>query len=205
MSWFTDPNCEAESLKEHATIAYAVDMDFPSGHVRLATWPGNLVILSNTYIGIGNLGSVSDIPESVELTADRWTYVLSGIDPTVVPESEIDNCFGRSVVEYEVWLNSDTHAVIGYEIRREGTMGHVRRRRGRDPVIQVDCETSLVILEQTDGWLYTAEHQAEFFTGDTGLNQVRELGSKEVIWNGGRVQAGGGTFYGGRFGGKFGS
>lgn len=192
MSWFTDPLCEAESLKEHVVMAYAVDMDFPSGHVRLTTWPGGLTLGGTAFTDAKNLGSVSDVPETAELTAERWTYSLSMVDPSVVPESEIDNCFGHSVVEYEVWLDSTTYAVIGYEIKREGTMGRVRRRRGGStPLIEVDCETRLVILEQIDGWLYTSEHQAEFFSGDTGLDQVKELGSVEVIWNGKRIQAGG--------------
>lgn len=190
MSWFTDPLCEAESLKEHAVIAYAVSLDFPSGFVRLTTWPGDISIASNTYTSTGTLGSVSNVPEKAQLTAERWTYALSGVDPSVVPESEIDNCFGRAVIEYEVWLNADTHAVIGYEIKREGLMGRVRRRDGASPVIQVDCETRLVIVEQPDGWLYTDEHQQDFYSGDTGCKHVRELDSIEIIWNGKRVDAG---------------
>src|SRR5687768_15781730 len=116
MSWFTDPLCEAEAMKEHATMAYCVDLEFPSGHVRCTTWPGDLVIASYSYTGGGLLGYVSDVPETAQLTADRWTYKLSGVDPSVVRESEIDNCFGRRVTEYEVWLSSDTHAVVVYEI-----------------------------------------------------------------------------------------
>ncbi len=172
-------------------MAYAVDLSFPSGHVRLTTWPSDLVIASNTYTGVGTLGSVSEVPERARLTAERWTYQLSGVDPSVVPESEIDNCFGRSVTEYEVWINSETHAVIGYEIKREGRMGRVRRRHGGAiPTIQVDCETRLVVAEQADGWCFTSEHQAKFYAGDTGFDQVKELDSVEIIWGGRRVDVG---------------
>jgi hypothetical protein len=188
MSWFTDPLCEAEILKEHCVIAYAVSLDFPSGFVRLTTWPGDLTISSNTFTGVGAMGSVSDVPENAQLTAERWTYTLSYVVPSMVPESEIDNCFGGAVVEYEVYLHPETHAVIGYEIRREGLMGRVSRRDGGEtPVIQIDCETRLVVLEQTDGWLYTDEHQQDFFSGDTGCKHVRELDSIEIIWNGKRL------------------
>ena len=187
MSWFSDPNCEAAALAEVAAVAYAVDLEFPSGHVRLHTWTGDLTIGGNVYTGTGTLGAISDVPERAELTAEQWTYRLSGVDVTVLPESEIDNCFGRSVIEYEVWFNPETYAVIGTEIRREGTMGRVRRRDGSQPVIEISCETRLVMLEQADSWSYTSEHQADFFPGDLGCDFARELDSVEVIWAGKRV------------------
>lgn len=190
MSWFTDASCEAASILENAVIAYAVDLSFPSGHIRLSTWPSDLTIGGNVYTGVGTLAGVSEIPDRAQFTADRWTYSLSGVDPSVVPESEIDNCFGSSATEYEVWLHPDTHAVIGTEINREGRMGRVRRRDGGSPIIQVDVESRLVVLEQSDDWLYTAEHQAEFFSGDTGCNQVGALDSNEIIWGGKRVDGG---------------
>ena len=187
MSWFEDPAVEAAAIAERAAVAYAVELDFPSGFVRLTTWSGDLSIGGDTYSGIGGLGSISDIPERVQLVSERWTYSLSGIDPSVVPESEIDNCFGRSCTEYEVWLNPDTHAVIGYELRREGRMGRVRRREGREPLIEISCESRLVVLEQPDGWRYTTEHQEKFFSGDLGCDFARNLDSEEIIWGGRRV------------------
>lgn len=191
MSWFTDPNCAAAAALEHVAIAYCVDFDFPSGHVRLGTWSGSLIVNGQVYLGVGGLGSISNVPEKVALASERWSYLLSGVDPSVVPESEIDNCYGRSVTEYEVWMNPTTYAVIGFEINREGRMGRVRRRDGGTPIIEVNCQTRLAILEQPDSWRYTTEHQAQFFAGDTGFDQAKELESVEIIWGGKRVEPGG--------------
>lgn len=193
MSWFENPLCEAAALAEVSIQAYAVDLAYPSGHVYLTTWPSDLTISGQVYTGIGKLGSVSDIPDTAQLVANRWTYGMSGVDLTLIPESELDNAYGGSAIEYEVWLNPETHAVIGTEINREGRMGRARRRHGGAvPVIQQDCEGRLVLLEKADGWLWTTQHQEDFFPGggDTGFNQVREIESKEVIWNGKRVSSG---------------
>lgn len=187
MSWFDDSNCEAAAMAERCAIAYAVDLDFLSGHVRLHTWTGDLSINGQTYLGVGKLGAISDIAERVQLVSERWRYRLSGVDPSVVPESEIDNSFGRSVTEYEVYLNPDTYAVIGYETRREGTMGSVRRSDGRDPIIEVSVNNRLSMLEQPDGWRYITEHQEKFYSGDLGCDHARALDSIEVIWGGRRV------------------
>lgn len=190
MSWFSDANCEAAALLEHAQKSYAVDFDFPSGHVRLHTGLGDLVLDSNTYTGVGTLGAIETVPERAQLTSERWTYSLSGVDPAVIPESEIDNCFGRSVVEYEVYINPDTQAVIGKEINREGRMGRVRRRDGDQPLISISCENRLAILGKANGLRYTDEHQQNIFPGDLGCDQVKFLETIEVIWAGGRVDPG---------------
>ena len=192
MSWFTDANCEAASLLEHAQKSYAVDFDFPSGHVRLHTGLGDLTLDGNIYTGVGTLGAIETISERAQLTSERWTYSLSGVDPSVIPESEIDACFGRSVTEYEVYINPDTFAVIGKEINREGRMGRVRRKDGDSPIISVSCENRLVILEQADGWRYTDEHQQQFFAGDTGCDQVKYLETIDVLWGGLKVAPGSG-------------
>jgi hypothetical protein len=191
VSWFTDANCQAAAELEHAQICYAVDLDFPSGHVRLHTALGDLTIVGNTFTGVGGLGSIQGTPDRAKLQSERWTYGIAGVDPSVVPESEIDNCFGRSVIEYEVWYTPATQAVIGYEINREGRMGRCRRTHGGpNPVIQVSCDNRLVILDQADAWRWTDEHQQQFFTGDLGCDQTKNLDSKEVLWGGSRVNPG---------------
>lgn len=192
MTWFTDANCQAASILEHAQICYAVDFDFPSGHVRYHTALGDLTINSNVYTGVGSLGSIAGVPDRAKLQSEKWSYILSGVDPSVVPESEIDACFGRSATEYEVWFTPATQALIGFEINREGRMSGIRRRDGgATPVIEVSCENRLVILDQADGWRYTDEHQQQWFTGDLGCDQTKNLESKQVIWNGGTVEPGG--------------
>jgi hypothetical protein len=189
VSWFSDPNCEAAALAEVACVVYAADFDFPSGHVRVHTGVGDLVIGADTYSGLGELGAVSDVPDHSNLSAERWVYRLSLVDVSIVPESEIDDCFGRSVIEYEVWLNPETRATIGTEIRREGTMGRVRRSDGANPMIEISCETRLVILERPDAWRYTGEHQEKFYSGDLGCSLATEIDSVEIIWGGKREPA----------------
>lgn len=192
MSWFTDANCAAEAIKEHANVAYAVDLEFPSGHVRLGTWRGDITVNGNVFTGVGTIGDIPNTPDRAQLYAERWSYGISGIDLTVVPESELNNSLGGAVIEYEVWMNGTTGLPIGYEVRRDGSIsGTMRRHGGASPVIQIDVETRLVILEKPDGHCYTTEHQDRyFFSGDLGCDEVREIDSREIIWNGSRVEVG---------------
>lgn len=190
MTWFADSDNQTESAKSHNLLVVAIDADFPDGHVRLSTFPGPLTINGNSYVGAGNLGKISLDTETTQLLATTRTYQLSGVDPALVPETEIDNCFGRSFTEYLVWLNAETRKVIGFEVNFEGRMDKVARRDGAEPLIELSVEHRLVILDRSDGWCYTDEHQKQFFSGDNGLDQVRANGSVYITWGGGTVMSG---------------
>lgn len=187
MSWFNDSNAAAESLKPHNILVIAVDGDFPSGHLRLSTWLAPLTINGQVFTAVANLGTIPAVPENMQLTADTRVYQLSGVDPAVIPESEIDNCFGRSWTEYIVWLDSVTRKVVGYEINFEGRMDKIQRKDGASPVVEVSVEHRLVILDTADGWCYTDQHQQQFYPGDTGLDRVAFNGTVEITWGGGQA------------------
>lgn len=198
MTWFTDANCAAAALRENAMLGYAVDLEFPSGHVRITTWQGGVTIGADSFVpGYNEAGDIlvamKEPTERAQLYAETWTYQLAGVDPSVIPESEIDNSYGGAVIEYECWFDPDTRALIGYEERRRGTISKMRRRDGDEPLIEVDVENELVMLEDADGWRYTGQHQDQFFPDvprDQGCDVTAGLESKEIIWGGHRALAG---------------
>jgi len=191
MTWFASSTNESEAAKNHCLMFLAVDFDFPSGHARFWSGVGDLSILGNTFTGSGELGRISVAPERNGLDAPRKTYRLSGVDPTVVPEAEIDGCFGRSVVEYFGFLNVDSRSLIADpEINWEGRMDNVRRVDGAEPTIEVNVEHRMILLDLPDGWRYTHEHQQQFYSGDLGFNLVKEIQLKEIIWGSQRAVIG---------------
>lgn len=201
MTWNTDANVQAEAAKELVLVVKAADLAFPSGNVRISTYTDTLSIDGNDFVpGYNDEGQllvfVKEPVERAQLYAEKWTYQLAGVDPSVLPESEIDDSLGSAVIEYEVWLDPETRAQVGYEVTREGRISKVRRRDSAEPMIEVDCEHRLVVLEKADNLRYTDEHQQKyFFSGDKGCEFTRELESVEVIWGGRKVNVGviGGT------------
>jgi hypothetical protein len=187
MSWFQKTAAETESLKPDNLLAIAIDGDFPSGHLRLSTFLQSFDLGGDTFFSSAGLGSIPQVSENTQLVADTRTYQLSGIDPAVIPESEIDACFGRSWKEYLVWLDLKTHQVIDYELNFEGRMDKVDRKDGSAPTVQVSVEHRLAILDEADGWCYTDQHQKNFYAGDKGLDQVAMNNSVEITWGGGKA------------------
>jgi len=194
MTWFADSSNAAEASKAKYFPFLAVDFDFPSGHYRFWTGAGEITLLGQTYLGLGNLVKIESESETVELGPQRKKYTLSSVDvdPAIIDESDIDGSFGRSVIEYLGFLNPETLQLIANpEINWEGRVDSFRRVDSEAPIIEVSAEHKLALLDRADEWRYTHEHQQEFFpsAGDTGLDQVNKLPLKKVIWGGKLVDA----------------
>jgi hypothetical protein len=191
MTWFASSANQTESEAEHAIMFLAVAFDFPSGFVRAWSGTGDLSFGGNTYVGTGLMGKVTHAPERAGLDAPRKTYQLSGVDPSVVPEAEIEASYGRSVTEYFGFLNKTTYALVDTpEINWEGRIDNIRRVDGYEPLIEVNAEHRMVLLDLPDGWRFTHQHQQQFYAGDNGFNQVGAIQLKEILWGSQRAIVG---------------
>lgn len=196
-TWFASTANEAEAAKLHCNPFIAVDLDFPSGHVRVWSGWGMLTIAGNLYTGLGELGRVTNAVERTNLTTERKTYQLAGamVNPALVSEDDIDNSFRRPVVEYLGFLDPITHQLVDEpEIRFEGEISNIRRVDGREPVIEINAEDRMAILDKADGWRYTHSHQQQFYPGDMGCEPASRLNMREILWGGHRVSAGVGSY-----------
>lgn len=190
MTWFASTANQAEADKETYYMFLAVDFDFLSGHMYLWTWIGELVIGANTYIGMGELARISPVTERLGFAVERKTFQLAGeqVDPSIVPESDIDGSFGRPVVEYFGFLHSTNYTLLDTpEVNWEGEISNMRRVDGGQPMIEVNAENRLIMLERNDGWRYTHQHQQLFYSGDQGFALMPTTATKEVLWGGKRV------------------
>lgn len=190
MTWFLQSANQTEADKVRCAPFLAVDLDFSSGHLRVWSGHGTMSINGNDYLGIGTMGSVTFTPDSAKMVAEQKTYRLSGVDPSLISESDIDNCFGRSVTEYLGFLTEAGALVAAPEVNWEGRMGIVRRADSSEPYIEVGAKSRLADLDKSDDWCYTHEHQQSFFAGDDGLKLVPSTITAEVIWQGGKVGVG---------------
>lgn len=190
MSWFTDSDVEALYEREHMIEALAIKAEFPSGDVLLTTWPAGLTLGSDTFISANGLVEIEDAEETAQRIFEPRVYSISGINLSVIPESEIDDSFGCAWTEYLIGIDPDTYQVVGYEESWAGYIGRMRRLDSLRPVIQVHVNHRLAALNQADGYRRTTEHQLQFFASDTGYSHVKSLGAAEIIWAGQRVSPG---------------
>ena len=194
MTWFQSSANEDESAKEHVSMFIAVALDFPSGIVRFWTGIGEITFGGYTYLGVGQLGSIAPADEHVRNVAEKRSFSLSGVDPSLVSEADIDACYGRSVTEYFGFIDANGVLVATPETNWEGRIDGITRRDGAEPVIEVSAESKFAVLDQPDGWRFTDEHQQQFFSGDTGLILMPSVMTATVVWGAQNIRPGTGTY-----------
>jgi len=156
---------------------YAVEMNFDSSPVRFWTGYGNRTIGSDTYIGTGNLLSISGLEEVNDISAKRITLQLSGVDATLVSLALQEPYQRRECKIYFGTTDSTTIEVFS------GLMDVMTIEDGGETsTISLTVESKLVRLEKASNRRYTeANHQSRYST-DTFFNYVADLQDRDVIW-----------------------
>lgn len=161
----------------------AVDLDFPSGHVRFNGSPSDLVIGGNAFLGLGGLGAISVVEESDEMRSYDLSVQLSGIPRDAIAAALTEAYQGRAGVIYEVPLETTTLQPIAdpFVVFR-GRMDRMDISLGSTATVAVKLLNRLADWERPRLRRYTDEDQQRVHPGDYGLAFVPATVEKELIW-----------------------
>jgi hypothetical protein len=185
VTWFASSANQSEAAKDHYMPFLATSFDFVGGFKRMWTGTGDVEIGGNIYAGVGHFARIRSVVERSNMTVERKVYQLAGdeVNPALIAEADIDASYGRTVIEYLGFLNPETRKLLDTpEINFEGEISNVRRADGGEPMVEINAETRLVILDKPDGWRWTHQHQQSFYSDDLGFNKVAEMQLREIIW-----------------------
>ena len=169
---------------------YAVEF-FYTQNLRIWTGYGELNTLGQTFIGLGNLISISHIEETSQTKANGIRIVASGLNGDVLAQA-INGTQQGVLVKLHFGVletTSNAQAVVDtpYEIF-SGFVDTVTIEEGADSsAIAFNIESKLIALEKPLDFRYTDQDQKHFFPDDKGLEFVDDLQDKEVAWGGGSV------------------
>jgi len=168
---------------DEQAIFIAVKAEFDSGTIRLWSGLGDATISSETYTGAGDLLSISNVEENLELKSNGLTISLSGMDTTVLDYALTENYQNRYITLFLGYLMGGTNEVAGTLTLFKGRMNTLTIND--DPngsTITIDAENRLVDLNRPCNFRYTKESQNFLHSGDTGFNRVASLQDKEIVW-----------------------
>lgn len=178
-----DVNQIAALQERHVVIAPLIDLMFSSGTLRFAIANHNIVIGSNTYIGIGPIATVgirtesTDSLEGIELTA-------SGLDASIVGIALTEPYQGRVMKLSKCFLDADTSAVIGTPttafIGRMIQM--VLSEDNQSATVQIIAEHFDADLERPTPVRINNAEQQRLYPGDKGAEWVESLIDRNVVW-----------------------
>ncbi len=164
---------------------------------KVATMPGGS---SQTWVGVGDLGGIESITESADRRRNGVLFSLSGVDTSLLDDVLTDNYQGKDVTVWEAYIDDNGALIADPGLAFAGLMDTMGIVDG-DPtgIIKLQCENRDVLLQRTSRSLYTNEQQQLDFPGDLGLEFIKELQKKQIIWgapnasNTGFVGGGGGA------------
>lgn len=162
---------------------YAVEMNFTSAPVRFWTGYGDRTINGDTYLGTGNLLSITGLDEVNDLSAKSITLQLSGVPASLV-----------SLALQEPYQNRECKVYFGAtDITNPQTFNEIEvfsglmnvmtiEDSGETSVISLTVDSKLIRLEKSSNWRYTEGSQKARYSSDTFFNYVSDLQDKTLVW-----------------------
>lgn len=137
------------------------------------------------FLGVGDLGEISQIREGAGLEADGMTFRLTGVDSALISEVLAQHYQGRTAQVYEQ-LFDDAGAAIGdptlwWEGRMDVPEIIDDFEKGTSEII-VTAESIFVTWARSRTRLRTDADQQARYPGDTGLSRLTKLNDLEIQW-----------------------
>ena len=168
---------------------YAIKMKFTSGELRITTTYSNLVIGNDSYIGTGDILSISPITETSDTRATGVEIILNGLDTAILSAGLTEDTQGMVVEIYfgvlDTVNNADAIVDTPYQIFSGFIDAMVLKENGESSSLNFTIENKLVTLEKAIDRRYTDQDQKNLFAGDKGLEFVASLQDKVITWGGG--------------------
>src|SRR5690242_2973408 len=149
----TSLNATAAAQRHVRPITF-LELRLASGTLYLHNGVGTYSWGSQTWIGVGNLGQISDVEESDDRTAYPATYQLCGVNSTILTEALGEQIYKRLAIRYEGFLD-DNGALVDtpHEYRRDFMTKMEILRGGDVDVIVLHCESERIRDNKAPGGL----------------------------------------------------
>ena len=157
------------------------ELDFATGVFRVWSGLGTLNWVGRSFEGIGDIGAMGEVEETVELRAVRLTLALSPVPQEVIDIALSERSYRlRPARLWLALLDADGAFVADPFPLWAGIMDTMEVVDGTEPRVTLACESRLVDLERAEVRRYTdADQQAEY-PGDRFFEFVPALQDAEI-------------------------
>jgi hypothetical protein len=175
---------------------YFVRMVFDAGEspnvLNLWNGIGDLAYGGNTYSGVGDLLSISQITETSDIQATGINVNLTGIKSSFIVIAKDHEYQGRPLTVALGAFDASGGLIADPVIVFSGFMDTMTiSENGAYSTIGISVENKLVSFERSKVRRYTAEDQKIDHPTDKGFEFVTAIVQKEIIWGRSSATAGG--------------
>ena len=157
------------------------ELDIATGAFRVWSGLGTLNWAGRSFQGIGDIGAMGEVEETVELRAVRLTLALSPVPQEVIDIALSERSYRLRPAR--LWLalldESGAFAADPFPLWA-GIMDTMEVVDGAEPRVTLACESRLVDLERAEVRRYTDTDQQAEFPGDRFFEFVPALQDAEI-------------------------
>ncbi len=170
------------SSTDSCRVVIMAELDYTEGAVYVHTGVGTIVWNSNSFLGVGGMGTVSPISETADLQANGMTLELSGIDPTIISNAFNYYYQGRTAIVYAGFLDTNYALITNPVVLFNGVMDTQKITLG------ATAKVELGILDPLADWDRPREHrwnqadQQARYANDKAFQYVEVTVNKQIRW-----------------------
>ena len=173
----------ALAQKNVAIVTFA-KLEFPSGTVYLHNSLGSYTWGGQEWLGVGDLGSISQVEEGLDVSPYAITLTLSGLDATISGAALTEDYYLHGVTVYLGVLDADDVLIDTPTQIWAGFMDQMNMTVGADggDAIQLVAESELSRFNKSLNLMYTNTAQQERSTGDLFFNFLHRIEGAKINW-----------------------
>ena len=147
---------------------------------------GEIVYDGNTYVGVGEFGSIGESRESENIGPMQMDISLAAPNGTYMGEALEAGTYGDAITLYAAYRDSAGGIVEDPWVIWSGWYEFATVRLGDSNVVTISGQHDLSVLNEIDGSRFTDEDQQARFTGDVAFEHIHRMATTKLLW-GGRV------------------
>jgi len=188
-------NVATALAQQHVAIVTFAKLEFPSGTLYVHNSLGTYTWDSQDWLGVGDLGSISQVEEGIDVSPYAITLTLSGLDSTISGAALTEDYFMRPVTVYMGVLDADDALIADPTQIWAGFMDQMNVSLGADggDAIQLIAESELSRFDVSRNLMYTNAAQQERYSGDLFFSHIHKVQGAKFNW-GARTAGTDGTF-----------
>lgn len=171
-----------ELASNHYRSVHMLRLDLDEGIVAVHSGLNTIPYGGLSYLGVGNLGNISQIVESTDLTNADVEATLSGIPPEYIQYLHDQHWQGRPCWIWEGLLDHDHQLVDAPILKFSGRADYGVIKLGESVTITVSLLGGMADWRRARTRRYTHENQQKRYPGDMGLEFVATMVEKPLIW-----------------------
>lgn len=174
-------NALATSYVSMVTFA---KLEFPNGTVYLHNSIGTFTWGGNDWLGVGDLGTISEIEEGIDVSPYKLTLALSGLDAAISGAALTQDYYNQPVTVYLGVLDANDVLLADPTIVWQGVMDQMDLSVGAESgdVIQLTCESELARFDKASNRKYTDSQQQNDFASDVAFEFMAQIEGAKIRW-----------------------